>query len=218
MAGPHEIHYGFLRTHLQVALKAGDVGASAESAPSSRNYNDANGGVELDFVQCPRDSGEQLVAEGVQLRRSVQRENRHSAAIVAEGRSRSRKFAGTPRSLVSASASSQADQRPSGFNTARPAVAASQAAWCASVRGLRSRSPTRARPPALTPVPHAHPAFLQNRLLAQVKSSRSINRFRILHGRRRRIGSITRSLRRSVSEQVTGAIWRIVSYKKPLAF
>src|SRR5262249_4672774 len=31
--------------------------------------------------------------------------------------------------------------------------------------------------------PHAHPAFLQNRLLAQVKSSRSINRFRILHGR-----------------------------------
>src|SRR5262249_2782826 len=83
MAGPHEIHYGFLRTHLQVALKAGDVGASAESAPSSRNYNDANGGVELDFVQCPRDSGEQLVAEGVQLRRSVQRENRHSAAIVA---------------------------------------------------------------------------------------------------------------------------------------
>src|SRR5262245_43347133 len=30
---------------------------------------------------------------------------------------------------------------------------------------------------------HAHPAFLQNRLLAQVKSSRSINRFRILHGR-----------------------------------
>ena len=29
----------------------------------------------------------------------------------------------------------------------------------------------------------AHPAFLQNRLLAQVKSSRSINRFRILHGR-----------------------------------
>src|SRR5262249_54448080 len=31
--------------------------------------------------------------------------------------------------------------------------------------------------------PHAYPAFLQNRLLAQVKSSRSINRFRILHGR-----------------------------------
>src|SRR6266581_4040590 len=31
--------------------------------------------------------------------------------------------------------------------------------------------------------PHAHPAFLQNRLLAQVKSSRSINRFLILHGR-----------------------------------
>ena len=31
--------------------------------------------------------------------------------------------------------------------------------------------------------PHAHPAFLQNRLLAQIKSSRSINRFRILHGR-----------------------------------
>src|SRR6516162_587348 len=30
---------------------------------------------------------------------------------------------------------------------------------------------------------HTHPAFLQNRLLAQVKSSRSINRFRILHGR-----------------------------------
>src|SRR6516165_2802140 len=30
---------------------------------------------------------------------------------------------------------------------------------------------------------HAHPAFLQNRLLAQVKSSRSINRFLILHGR-----------------------------------
>jgi hypothetical protein len=30
---------------------------------------------------------------------------------------------------------------------------------------------------------HAHSAFLQNRLLAQVKSSRSINRFRILHGR-----------------------------------
>src|SRR5262249_61365530 len=32
---------------------------------------------------------------------------------------------------------------------------------------------------------HAHPAFLQNRLLAQVKSSRSINRFLILHGRPR---------------------------------
>src|SRR5215472_4236780 len=32
----------------------------------------------------------------------------------------------------------------------------------------------------------AHPAFLQNRLLARVKSSRSINRFRILHGRPRR--------------------------------
>src|SRR5262249_60035729 len=31
--------------------------------------------------------------------------------------------------------------------------------------------------------PHAHPAFLQNRLLAQVKSSQSINRFLILHGR-----------------------------------
>ena len=31
--------------------------------------------------------------------------------------------------------------------------------------------------------PHAHPAFLQTRLPAQVKSSRSINRFRILHGR-----------------------------------
>src|SRR5438045_9782435 len=31
--------------------------------------------------------------------------------------------------------------------------------------------------------PHAHPAFLQNRFLAQVKSSRSINRFLILHGR-----------------------------------
>jgi len=30
---------------------------------------------------------------------------------------------------------------------------------------------------------HAHPAFLQNRLLAQVKSSRSINCFLILHGR-----------------------------------
>src|SRR5262245_33753314 len=30
---------------------------------------------------------------------------------------------------------------------------------------------------------HAYPAFLQNRLLAQVKSSRSINRFLILHGR-----------------------------------
>src|SRR6516164_4043929 len=30
---------------------------------------------------------------------------------------------------------------------------------------------------------HANPAFLQNRLLAQVKSSRSINRFRIFHGR-----------------------------------
>ena len=30
---------------------------------------------------------------------------------------------------------------------------------------------------------HPHPAFLQNRLLAQVKSPRSINRFRILHGR-----------------------------------
>src|SRR6516164_630461 len=30
---------------------------------------------------------------------------------------------------------------------------------------------------------HANPAFLQNRLLAQVKSSRSINRFLILHGR-----------------------------------
>src|SRR5262249_11897327 len=30
---------------------------------------------------------------------------------------------------------------------------------------------------------HAHPAFLQNRILGQVKSSRSINRFRILHGR-----------------------------------
>jgi hypothetical protein len=29
---------------------------------------------------------------------------------------------------------------------------------------------------------HAHPAFLQNRLLAQIKSSRSIKRFRILHG------------------------------------
>jgi hypothetical protein len=30
---------------------------------------------------------------------------------------------------------------------------------------------------------HAHPAFLQNRLLTQVNSSRSINRFLILHGR-----------------------------------
>src|SRR6266576_5531675 len=30
---------------------------------------------------------------------------------------------------------------------------------------------------------HAHPTFLQNRLLAQVKLSRSINRFLILHGR-----------------------------------
>ena len=29
----------------------------------------------------------------------------------------------------------------------------------------------------------AHQAFLQNRLLAHVKSSRSVNRFRILHGR-----------------------------------
>src|SRR5262245_19985836 len=37
--------------------------------------------------------------------------------------------------------------------------------------------------------PLAHPAFLQNRLLAQVKSSRSINRFRILHGRRVRVTS-----------------------------
>jgi hypothetical protein len=35
---------------------------------------------------------------------------------------------------------------------------------------------------------------------------------------RRRICSMARSLRLSVSEQVTGAIWRIVSYKKPLAF
>jgi hypothetical protein len=31
--------------------------------------------------------------------------------------------------------------------------------------------------------PHARPAFLQNRLLAQVKSSRPINRFLILHRR-----------------------------------
>src|SRR5215471_19164660 len=33
----------------------------------------------------------------------------------------------------------------------------------------------------------AHPAFLQNRLLARVKSSQSINRFRILHGRLSRL-------------------------------
>src|SRR5258705_10956247 len=42
-------------------------------------------------------------------------------------------------------------------------------------------------PPAGNPktqeIRHPHPAFLQNRLLAQVKSQRSINRFRILHGR-----------------------------------
>src|SRR5262249_10524320 len=30
--------------------------------------------------------------------------------------------------------------------------------------------------------PHAYPAFLQNRLLHQTKSSRSINRLRLLHG------------------------------------
>jgi hypothetical protein len=30
---------------------------------------------------------------------------------------------------------------------------------------------------------HPHPAFLQNRILAQAKSARSIKRFRILHGR-----------------------------------
>src|SRR5262249_20287998 len=48
-----------------------------------RRCNSARAAASLDFVQCPRDSGEQLVAEGVQLRRSVQRENRHSAAIVA---------------------------------------------------------------------------------------------------------------------------------------
>src|SRR5262249_59061301 len=38
----------------------------------------------------------------------------------------------------------------------------------------------------------AHPAFLQNRLLAQVKSSRSINRFRILHGQPLRVGGAKR--------------------------
>src|SRR5258705_10214655 len=37
--------------------------------------------------------------------------------------------------------------------------------------------------PKTQEIPHPHPAFLQNRLLAQVKSQRSINRFRILHGR-----------------------------------
>src|ERR671931_483932 len=30
---------------------------------------------------------------------------------------------------------------------------------------------------------HPHPAFLQNRILLQTKSARSIKRFRILHGR-----------------------------------
>src|SRR5258705_4573998 len=37
--------------------------------------------------------------------------------------------------------------------------------------------------PKTQEIRHPHPAFLQNRLLAQVKSQRSINRFRILHGR-----------------------------------
>src|SRR5262245_43898480 len=33
---------------------------------------------------------------------------------------------------------------------------------------------------------HPHPAFLQNRILVQAKSARSIKRFRILHGRLRK--------------------------------
>src|SRR5258705_9439757 len=37
--------------------------------------------------------------------------------------------------------------------------------------------------PKTQEIRHPHPAFLQNRLLAQLKSQRSINRFRILHGR-----------------------------------
>src|SRR5262245_14617142 len=35
---------------------------------------------------------------------------------------------------------------------------------------------------------HPHPAFLQNRILVQAKSARSIKRFRILHGRLSREG------------------------------
>jgi hypothetical protein len=53
MAGPHEFHDGLLRTSLQVTLKARDVGASTEGASSASNYDDANGGLELDFVQYP---------------------------------------------------------------------------------------------------------------------------------------------------------------------
>src|SRR5262249_23129154 len=69
-----------------------------------------------------------------------------------------------------------------------------------SARGRALRLPPHPKPPARekrtphtrtaqsgNPKPqenrHAYPAFLQNRLLAQVKSSRSINRFLILHGR-----------------------------------
>src|SRR5215467_6544976 len=38
---------------------------------------------------------------------------------------------------------------------------------------------------------HPHPAFLQNRILAQTKSARSIKHFRILHGRRSSVRSVT---------------------------
>src|SRR2546423_2289428 len=54
--------------------------------------------------------------------------------------------------------------------------------------------------------PHAHPAFLQNRLLAQVKSSRSINRFLILHGRLLNSPQIDATISQRIAARVPQAV------------
>jgi hypothetical protein len=76
------MHNGLHRTRLKVALKPSDIGAGAEGAPSAGNHNYAYPGIEFNLIQGAHDRCEQLIAHRIQFAGSVQREQRHTFAVV----------------------------------------------------------------------------------------------------------------------------------------
>jgi hypothetical protein len=84
MTGPHEVRDGLGCAGLHVALECSDVGSGAEGAARPGDDDGTNGRIELDTVQDIRDSGNQLVAEGIQLVGPVQRKDQHSVPILTQ--------------------------------------------------------------------------------------------------------------------------------------
>jgi hypothetical protein len=76
------MHYGFPRSRFQVAPKAGDVGASAESATGTRDHYHPNRRIELHLVQSTHERVEQLAIQCVEPGSPVQRQKFDSAMIL----------------------------------------------------------------------------------------------------------------------------------------